>query len=152
MDLKHSILSIAIVLSMPCAWGEHTIVPKEFADTQEFGIASKFLNQYVSLLDKEQTEEIREILRRTKEDGFRFIIGNDTSLKSLTGAEDFSISFENGNYSAQWAARNGNSIVSCSFPANIGMLTFSTKIDLENQMIADLSALVTDWVTIKLPV
>lgn len=151
MNLKHSILSIAIVLSMPYAWGEHTIVPKDFAVVPEFNIASKFLNNYVSFLDKQQTEEVNDILRRTKEDGFRFIRGNDASLKSLTGSEDFSISFENGIYSAQWAT-NGRDIVSCTFPANYGLLTFSNKIDLENQLIKELVRLSSDSLQIDIPV
>lgn len=151
MNLKHSILSIAIVLSMPYAWGEHTIVPKDFAVVPEFNIASKFLNNYVSFLDKQQTEEVNDILRRTKEDGFRFIRGNDASLKSLTGSEDFSISFENGIYSAQWTT-NGRDIVSCTFPANYGLLTFSNKIDLENQLIKELVRLSSDSLQIDIPV
>lgn len=149
MNLKHSILSIAIVLSMPCAWGEHTIVPKDFAESPEFNIASKFLNKYVSFLDTQQTEEVSDILRRTKEDGFRFIKGNDASLKSLTGSEDFSISFENGVYSAHWA-KNGRDIVSCTFPANYGLLTFSNKIDLENQLIQELVQLSRDSLQIEM--
>ena len=136
---------------MPYAWGEHTIVPKDFAVVPEFNIASKFLNNYVSFLDKQQTEEVNDILRRTKEDGFRFIRGNDASLKSLTGSEDFSISFENGIYSAQWAT-NGRDIVSCTFPANYGLLTFSNKIDLENQLIKELVRLSSDSLQIDIPV
>ena len=151
MNLKHSILSIAIVLSMPCAWGEHVIVPKDFAESPDFNIASKFLNQYVSFLDKQQIEEVSDILRRTKEDGFRFIKGNDASLKSLTGSEDFSISFENGVYSAHWA-KNGRDIVLCTFPANYGLLTFSNKIDLENQLIQELLQLSRDSLQIEMPV
>ncbi|MDE5607962.1 MAG: hypothetical protein K2I64_03410 [Muribaculaceae bacterium] len=151
MNLKHLILSIAIILSMPCAWGEHTIVPKDFSELPEFNIAAKFLNKYVSFLDKQQTEEVSDILRRTKEDGFRFIKGNDASLKSLTGSEDFSISFENGIYSAHWA-KNGRDLVSCSFPANYGLLTFSNKIDLENQLIKELVQLSSDSLLIDIPV
>ena len=151
MNLRHSIFSIAIVLFMTYAWGEHTIFPNDFSERKDFNIASKFLNQYVSFLDKEQTEDVKDILRRAKDDGFLFIKGNDVSLKSLTGSEDFSISFENGIYSAQWA-KNGQTTVSCSFPANIELLTFSNKIELENQLIQRLAELSRDSMEIKLPI
>lgn len=152
MNLKTTIIiSIIVVLSIPFVWGERLIVASDSAATQDFGLAVNFLNKYVDLLDKPQTDVVADAIRRVKEDGFRYTTGTDATLKALSGAEDFSISFDDGIYTARWV-KGGKIIVSCSFPANIGLLTFSNKIDLENQLIADLSAPATDSDTIILPV
>lgn len=136
---------IAFILT-PLAWGQRMIAP----NTSELRLASMFLNQYAGLVNSTPTEAVIEKLRRAKEDGFRYLNGNDDALRRLSGTEDFAINFENGIYTAYWSV-DGHNKITCTFPANIGLLTFLNKIELENQFIDRLkeSSLATH--NIKLP-
>ena len=147
------VILLAIIVSFltPLAWGKNVIVPSEFENTQGLRLASEFLNEYATLLNSNPTEETNDKLRRVKEDGFSYIIGNDEIMRGLTGTEDFSISFENGKYQALWSV-NGKCKVSCSFPANIGLLTFLNKIELETQLINRLKEKASTIEEITLPI
>ena len=151
MNLKHTVIAITMILPSSFAWGEHVIVSSDFAETPEFSLASKFLNRYATILDEPQTQDSADLIRRTKEDGFRYEKGNDAALKTLIGDEDFSISFENGYYTAQWS-KNGQTKVLCTFPANIGLLTFSNKIELENNLIEEITSQPVGNDTISMPI
>ena len=105
-----------------------------FAQSQDqFKFAIDFLNNYRSLINQPQNDSIANIIRKTKEYGFKYIKGDDSSLRKIKGDTDFSISLSNGRYLVNWL-NNGRSIVECQFPANYGMMTFSNKIDLEKRM------------------
>lgn len=127
-----------------------TIIPESIAESKEFRLAATFLNGYRELLDSRNDENKLDLIRRSKEDGFKYLIGNDNIYRRLTGEEDFSISFENGYYKASWS-ENSKLMVSCTFPANIGLLTFSNKIELENLMLEKLRELSDSLVDFPLP-
>ena len=150
MNRRFILLTMLIVLSIPFVWGEHSVVPEDIATAPEFKLASQFLNKYASLLASSPTEKTQDSLRRVKEDGFKFINGNDDVFRSLSGKEDFKISFNDGIYTAEWWS-NGSPQLSCSFPANIGLLTFSSKIDLERHIIELLRSNPSSSKSIALP-
>lgn len=115
-------------------WGRQSIVPDGVKDSPDFTLACEFLDSYVSLLDNPASVTASDTIRMVKEQGFRYLKGNDNDLGSLSGDEEFSISFNNGVYSTEWS-RDGRQIVACSFPSRIDLLTFSNKIQLEDRMV-----------------
>lgn len=112
------------------------IVPVGVVDNIDLKLAGTFLNTYHDKL-LSSSEKDAEMVRRTKEGGFKYLKGSDAALKSLSGKEDFSVSFNQGEYVIGWS-NGGRKVVECTFPATITLLTFKDKIDLENQMIARL--------------
>lgn len=138
MYLRNLTTSTIIFLSALAMLGKSLIVPKQSVENPVYKLATKFLQEYICLLESPQSTEVSDKIRRTKENGLKYIAGSDNVMKSLSGEEDFSISFDNGYYSVIWT-ENGKNKVSCTFPANIGLLTFCDKIDLENQLIDRLS-------------
>lgn len=140
MYLKKSILVILIVLASLYAWGEQRIVPVDVAENSEFKYAVAFLERYNNLISGSQDESVRDSIRRVKEDGFAYTIGNDNVFRNLSGKEDFSILFNDGVYIAEWS-KDGVIKVACTFPAIIGLLTFSNKIELESKFITRLAEL-----------
>lgn len=139
MTIKRHYILLWFVLSTLTVWGERGIVPSEVSKMPEYALAASFLQGYANLLDSPQTTEVSDRIRRTKEDGFKYIMGTDNGFRQLSGREEFSISFSNGGYSASWSDC-GKTKVEVSFPANIGLMTFSNKVDLEKRMIEKLSA------------
>lgn len=133
------IFVLLTVLPMFAIGGEQSIVPYDVCDTPEYRLAAEFLNHYNALLHTTSTEAVADSLRRTKSDGFRYIIGNDAALKNLKGGEDFTLKFSEGQYTAKWSEK-GETKIACGFPANIGLLTFSNKITLEQKMLTKLEA------------
>lgn len=110
------------------------IVPQGVAENPDLKLAASFLNNYHTLLENQQTEKDAETIRRTKEDGFKYIKGSDAAMRALTGAEDFNVAFNDGLYTTSWSS-GARTLVECTFPASITLLTFSDKIDLEKLMI-----------------
>lgn len=148
--MKFFLTSIIMFVLTPLAWGQYGIVPSQVENTSKLHVASSFLNQYATLVNATQTEDVRDKLRRTKENGFRYLNGNDDTLRTLTGTEDFAIDFDNGIYTARWSV-DGYNKVTCTFPANISLLTFLNKIELENQLIDRLEKNRLTTHDIKLP-
>lgn len=112
------------------------IMPKSelFAQKQDqFKYALDFLHKYRDFLNQSQNDSIANIIRKTKEDGFKYLKGNDKILKKTNLDSDYSISFSNGKYNVSFL-EEGNQILECQFPANYGMMTFSNKLDLEKRM------------------
>lgn len=99
----------------------------------QFKYALDFLQKYKELLNQPQNDTIINILRKTREDGFKYLKGNDKILKSINTDSDYSISFSDGKYNVSFL-EEGIPILECQFPANYGMMTFSNKIDLEKKM------------------
>lgn len=140
-DMTSSKFIMCIVLTVLPLFetrAEQTIVPMNFLQDCEFKYAVKFLNKYADLLNTIQSEAVADTLLRTKNDGMRYNIGNDARLKSLSGNEDFSITLIDRKYTATWS-EGSKTLVSCSFPTNVGLLTFSSKTDLESYMSGRLS-------------
>lgn len=137
---KYYVTFAMVVLFVHWAWGGQSIVPEAIVSDINFRQAAAFLNQYVGYLNAPSSIENSDIIRRTKEYGFRYSVGSDRVLQSISGREDFNIEMSDGMYSASWS-KNGNVIVACHFPANIGMMTFSNKIELENALIERLRTL-----------
>lgn len=128
------ILIIVLVFSTLSGWGRQPIVPPYIKESKDFLLASEFLEHYYDLLRSPKTQSSADTLRMAKEQGFKYLVGNDKRFLSLKGDEEFDISFSGDIYSAQWS-KNGNPIISCTFPPRIDLLTFSNKIDLENRML-----------------
>lgn len=123
-----------LILSALTGRGERHVVPATMAENPQFRLASQFLDRYAALLDTASTEDARMSLRRIKDDGFRYAKGSDAVLRNLTGNEDFSLRFDGKKYFAEWR-KGSDTILSCSFPAQIDMLTFSNKNELELRLI-----------------
>lgn len=131
-------LIIAILFLPMASWGETNIVPSTIKHNKEYRLAADFLEHYAQLIARPTDEATGDSIRRIKEDGFSYIVGNDGQMARLTGNEDFSIGLSNYLYTAKWS-KGGKTVVECSFPANIGLLKFSNKINLENQLIESLT-------------
>lgn len=132
--------------------GEPNIVPSTIKHSKEYRPAAEFLENYARLIAYlPGTAASNDSIRRIKEDGFSYIVGNDSQMVSLTGNEDFSIGLSGYLYTAKWSS-GGTTIVECSFPANIGLLKFSNKISLEDQLIERLIAASKQSLENSLPV
>lgn len=112
--------------------------------------AETFLHRYRTLLKASSSEENANLIRRTKEQGFRYVKGSDNVLKNVPDNADMSLEFSNGFYTASFSD-NGSILVECSFPANVGLMRFSNKIELERQMLEKLKMAAGSHVSIKLP-
>lgn len=142
-----TLLAIGILTA---ATGMAAIIPNEIAESQEMKLASGFLEQYKSLTDKRNREDVAERLRRAKEDGFKYSKGSDAAFSTLTGSENFNISFFDGQYTASWSAGD-RKVVECTFPATITLLTFHNKNELDGEMIAKLREAATQDETLTPP-
>ncbi|MDE6480191.1 MAG: hypothetical protein K2L45_07960 [Muribaculaceae bacterium] len=130
-------ISLICVFSTPLMWGRPPVVPDYFRNSEDFELASKFLDHYHKLLEHSGIESVSDTIRQTRESGLKYKVGNDSRFKSLTGEEEFSLSFSEGLYSAQWR-RDGKLLVECCFPSRIDLLTFSNKVELEDMMLSKL--------------
>ncbi|MDE5849997.1 MAG: hypothetical protein K2H38_07635 [Muribaculaceae bacterium] len=128
------IIIIVAVFSIYPIWGRQSIVPEGLQEDKEFAFASRFLEHYRNLLLDAGSETAADTIRMVKEQGFRYLKGNDAALRSLKGDEEFSIDLNDGVYRTEWR-RDGKPVVVCSFPSRVDLLTFSNKIQLEDRMI-----------------
>ncbi|MDE7350534.1 MAG: hypothetical protein K2N25_05660 [Muribaculaceae bacterium] len=126
--------TIIAVFSIYPIWGRQSIVPEGLQEDKEFAFASGFLEHYRNLLLDAGSETAADTIRLVKEQGFRYLKGNDAALRSLNGDEEFSIDLNDGVYRTEWR-RDGKPVVVCSFPSRVDLLTFSNKIQLEDRMI-----------------
>ena len=140
-DMRKLFILFSFCLLFPLGiFAGSPIVPEEFSQISTLRYAADFLNKYADYVRGQKTEAISDLIRRTKEDGLRYIKGNDTALAAITPDLDFNIGFDNGFYNASWS--NGNkTVVEVKFPANIYMLSFSDKKDMEKKMAQRLAAL-----------
>lgn len=127
------------ILSVVNTQGECRIIPSSFLENKQFGMAADFLCRYVDLISGPETEKSIDIIRRIKDDGFTYTKGNDRDLQALTADIDFSINFEDGIYTAEWA-KNGTLMVACKFPAKVGLMKLENKKGLEWMMIDKLKS------------
>lgn len=137
MKIKYVSILLLIILSPYLVCGKESVVPTDISSNPDFRLVSNFLIKYYELLHRNQTLETSDSLRRIKEDGFKYIIGNDIKLRNLSGKENFSIIFSNNEYDVTWSNEE-KPVVNCVIPANIGLLTFANKIELEDSMIESL--------------
>lgn len=141
--MKRTVSFLLVILSLchcTVAGEDRSVVPRSLENNDEYRLAVNFLNHYVRLLESVQTIEVGDSIRRAKDNGLKFVKGNDRMLRTVKESDDFSLQFENSVYTASWQ-KDGRDYVVCSFPANIGLLTFSSKIDLEKKLIRRLEAL-----------
>lgn len=150
MISRSLIITLFSAFSCLCAWGGRNVVPTDIYNSSEFRLAADFLNHYSNLLSSPQTEAVGDSLRRAKDGGFRYIVGNDKAMQSVSASDEFGISLIDMAYKASWK-KNGRDYVVCTFPANIGLLTFSSKIELENNLARKLHGIITDEDTIAKP-
>lgn len=139
---------VILILVLPFKLkGEPRIIPEAIRQDANYHLASDFLEYYVKLLRTPKNQFVTDSIMRIKDDGFTYLVGNDNRMLNIKGTEDFSILLKDNKYFAQWS-KNDSPFVSCTFPANIFLLTFSNKIDLENAMIERLqnSALQSDTI------
>lgn len=133
MKLRFSIAALLTFFSLHLSWGEGWLLQNESLINNDFRYAMSFLERYRKLLNSSPSEAVADTIRRVKEDGLKFKVGKDKDFQKLTGDEDFSISLTDGIYNAEWSKDNKIK-VACTFPANIGLLTYSNKIELEKRM------------------
>lgn len=112
--------------------GECHIIPQEIRQNKDYALACSFIEHYVDMVKSKDCKQ--DSLRRIREDGFKYLSGNDNSILLISKDCDFSISHSDSEYTVQWS-KNDKPEVIVSFPANIELLTFSNKIDLEERMI-----------------
>lgn len=144
------LITVGIILSFGAVADANKIVPQQFAEIKSMHYAVDFLNQYADYLQAPRTEANSNIIRRTKEDGLKYIKGNDAAMAALSADMDFNISFRDGIYNASWKD-NGKTLVEVTFPANITLLTFSDKKDLEKKMATNLASLPSKETKEKIP-
>lgn len=125
-------------------------MPTEIYNSGEFRLAVDFLNHYSDLLSAPKTETVIDSLRRAKDDGFKYIVGDDKAMRSVSASDDFDISLIDKVYKASWK-KKGRDYVVCTFPANIGLLTFSSKIELEENFAKKIQGILIDKDTIARP-
>ena len=150
MKLRFSIAALLTFFSLRLACGEQWLLQNESLSNNDFRYALSFLERYRKLLDSSPREGVADTIRKVKEDGLQYKVGKDKDFQNLTGTEDFSISLNEGIYNAEWSKDNKIK-VACTFPANIGLLTFSNKIELENNLISRLSDLQDQAIFISRP-
>lgn len=139
------LLSFCVLVAVGAAADSTSrVVPQKFDEVKSMGLAIDFLNKYAEYLRAPKSEANSNIIRRTKEDGFKYIKGNDAAFEKLSPDLDFNISFQNGVYNASWED-GGKTLVKVSFPANITLLTFCDKKELEKKMAHDLSNLPSNF-------
>lgn len=102
--------------------------------------AIDFINRYKSLLTHASEGDNSDKIRKTKEQGFKYIHGSDNALSNIDNDCDLTVNFKDLKYNVIYE-RNGEKIIDCEFPANIGLLSFSNKIDLEKELASKLKAI-----------
>lgn len=130
MKVRRFLVAIIILFGINFR-GECHIIPQGIRQVKEYQLACNFLDHYIDMVRSGDCKQ--DSLRRIKEDGFKYISGNDNSILLISKDCDFSISLTNSDYSVQWS-KDGKTVVAVTFPANIELLTFSNKIDLEEGM------------------
>lgn len=114
-------------------------IPKGLTQTNDkFKLATDFLEKYKKLLQATPTDSISNLLRQTKESGFKFLEGNERVFRSLNEFTEYTINFSEEIYTVSWGV-DGKTVLKCQFPANYGMMTFSNKIDIEKSMASRLT-------------
>ena len=94
-----------------------------------------FLERYFLQLDYPQADRPRN--KMLHEDRFKFEVGSPTMVATLQADCAFSYSYENNRYIATWS-RDGQPILSVSFPANHELISGENKIDAENFVETDI--------------
>lgn len=150
MTTRSLFILLVSVFSSISAWGGRSIVPPYILRSPEFRLSALFLNHYTELLEATRTNAINDSIQRVKDNGFQYLVGNDKKLLTVSSTDDFSITLDNTYYRVSWK-RAGAEYVICTFPANIGLLTFSSKIDLENSFIQKLRNKIEDHDIIDRP-
>lgn len=134
---KGSLLRVIglIIFSTNAMWGGQSVVPGSLKGNKEFSFAVEFIERYHKLLlSRKGTENSVDSIRIAKDRGLKYSIGNDSEMVLLKGEEDFSLTLNDGIYSARWC-RIGKPLVAIDFPSRMELLTFSNKIELENRMV-----------------
>ena len=141
---------IMIVFSTQKMWGRRSILPDQIKECDELVLASEFIEHYYDLLLQDGSETAADAIRLTKERGLKYVVGNDSRIRALTGDEEFCLSLADRFYSAQWS-RGGTQLVELSFPSRIDLLTFCNKIELEDKMFSMLDNPYDGTISVKLP-
>lgn len=74
-----------------------------------------------------------------RDDQFRFVIGNMSSVEQLRTTDDFAFSNDNYRYTATWT-RQGRTLLSVSFPVEYELISGENKIEAEENLLADIKA------------
>ncbi|MBD5264623.1 MAG: hypothetical protein HDS48_03710 [Bacteroides sp.] len=151
MKLSGFILSLFLgAFSINFMTGSLRGIPPSLLQDRQLGMAANFLNHYADILTLPSSEEKEDRIRRIKDDGFTYLSGNDEALIAIPDDASFSLNFNKGVYTASWD-KNGRVLVSCKFPAKIGLLKQGNKKDLELLIIEKLQANTNSISPIALP-
>ncbi len=100
-----------------------------------------FLERYFLLLDYPEADRPRD--RMMREDRFKFEKGNLSTVASLRSDDAFSFNYQLRRYEATWS-RDGQPLLSVSFPAEHELLCGENKIETENNVEVDIITTNTD--------
>lgn len=131
-----SILALMTSFMSLAQGGRHALIPEVDSPSVEYKIMADFMSRYISMLDRPSTANNSDSLKMISEAGFRYEVGNKSVLRNLRPEEvtSFNSEYKDGRYTVSWS-KNGVIAVRCHFPANVGLLKFMNKIELDRQLV-----------------
>ena len=94
-----------------------------------------FLERYFLQLKYPPT--VKTATHMLRDDSFRFITGSISCIDQLLTTDDFSYQYDNYHYTAIWN-RNGQNILTVSFPVEYELISGENKIEAEENLMADI--------------
>ena len=98
-----------------------------------------FLERYFLQLKYPPTGRTAQTLAQDNQ--FKFLVGSIKTVNELLPSDGFSYSYDNHLYLAHWK-RNGQPILSVSFPVEYELISGENKIEAENNLMADVKSTV----------
>ena len=95
----------------------------------------EFLERY--FLQLKYPPIVKSSANMIRDDNFRFIQGSIATIDRLRQTDDFSFSTDNHRYTATWQ-RNGQVLLSVSFPVEYELISGENKIEAEENLLADI--------------
>ena len=93
-----------------------------------------FLERYFLQLKYPPTGRTAQTLAR--DDQFKFLVGSIKTVNDILPSDGFSYSYDNHTYLVHWK-RNGQSLLSVSFPVEYELISGENKIEAENNLMTD---------------
>ena len=112
----------------------YLLFPEEIIAAAQTPIMS-FLERYFLQLDYPMPDRPRD--RMLREDRFRFETGSLATVSTIRSDDAFSFSYEQNRYVSTWM-RDGNILLSVSFPAEHELISGENKLEAENNVEADI--------------
>ena len=94
-----------------------------------------FLERY--FLQLKYPPQQKSMSNMTRDDQFTFLTGSLETVDDLLITDDFGYSYDNHRYQATWQ-RNGNILLSVSFPVEYELISGENKIEAEDNIMTDI--------------